>query len=114
MNNKFPSAICFLDPNDRERIKWDDIAEDRKDPEYEADHDFNVDDYELVDETHDASDYGDRITEYYVKRKSDGRFFKLRIYDDSWSDAYRGWPGEYGEINEVIGKPVTKMEWTDV
>lgn len=114
MKTKVPSPICFLSENDRSEIKWDSIAIDRADPDYEASYDFNVDDYKIVNRGQDANDYGDRISLIYVQRISDGRFFKLRIYEDYWNNIYNGWPGTYNDVKEVSGKLVPKMEWTNV
>lgn len=112
--NKVPSPVCFLEENDRRNINWGAIAKDREDLDYEASYDFDVDNYEIVDTINGCSDYGDIITSYVIRRKTDGKHFKLCMYDDSWFRVYNGWAGESGEVTEVIGKEVMKMEWTDI
>ena len=78
--------------------------------------DTNADDYEHVEDGHEIDEsYGyydaQVLSSRIIRRKSDGKFFKMVDHQESWNMDYIS-VGSYGDIYEV--KPVVKTVFEKV
>ena len=106
---QLPSPICFIDPEDRNRINQASINEQI---ECGNDFDLNVEDYKII---HTYSEYknNDPIEFIVIQRISDGKMFQMGYHPESWECTFGGYITEYGE--EVIEvKPVPSIKYVPV
>ena len=113
-----PGVYCFLDDEEARRIY--DLEEHRAEIEEYGTYDWNRDDYEIiVDREKEVTDYGrgwdpEVLYVRVIKRKSDGKYFRMRIHHDSWDcTGYLSY-GSHGSITEVVPVEVTTVVYQEV
>ena len=113
MSNLLPSTHCFLD-DDEYGSGYTSEELLKEHPEDYEDQDFNREDYKIIDSFHITNIYGsyaEVLDVRIIRRISDGRYFRMQIHTDSWSSTSYGSCGDYGGIDEVVPREVTKTEY---
>ena len=109
-----PYVNCFV-KDDREKvdISW---VMDGGEP-FSGSYDFDPSHFIFIEETeiheHDW-EYTETFTCRIIRSNEENRHWMLKISNESWSDFERGFFGEHGNIVEVTGKLVSKMEWKEI
>jgi hypothetical protein len=109
---KTPSVYCFLQDDELKQLRYTPEYYLTEEPECAAEWDWDRDAYEFVAEFTEAnSEDWDRmypVNVRIIKRKVDGQHFKYFEHCDSWDDRLSLYTGEYGGVEPVTPKTVTK------
>jgi hypothetical protein len=108
----YPDPYVFSELAGRGAGSWEEYGTD---PNF--DYDPNAkDDYEFVEEGKEVDStyrYDPAPMDYVViRRKSDGKYFKMSVHYESWSSVEYNETGEYGGIWQV--QPVQKIAYERV